>query len=84
MKHCTRLVAQVLALALLAGCAPVGPDYQRPSYELPQAFPGSASTPGASIQAADSRWAPSRLNPSVSVTPSQMPWATRFIRLLER
>ena len=53
MKHCTRLVAQVLALALalLAGCAPVGPDYQRPSYELPQAFPGSAPTPGASLRA---------------------------------
>ena len=51
MKHCTRLVAQVLALALLAGCAPVGPDYQRPSHELPQAFPGSASTPGASLRA---------------------------------
>lgn len=51
MKHCARLVAQVLALALLAGCAPVGPDYQRPSYELPQAFPGSAPTPGASVRA---------------------------------
>ena len=50
MKPRACLVAQVLALALLAGCAPVGPDYQRPSYELPQAFPGSASTPGASLR----------------------------------
>ncbi len=46
-----KLRALLLGLTLLAGCAPVGPDYQRPSYELPQAYPGTASTPGAQLRA---------------------------------
>ncbi|MBS0336687.1 MAG: efflux transporter outer membrane subunit [Proteobacteria bacterium] len=47
------LRACLLGVAVLAGCAPVGPDYQRPSYELPGAYPG----PGA---AGDAQAAPLR------------------------
>ena len=36
----------VAGALLLGACAPVGPDYQRPSYELPGAYPGTAATPG--------------------------------------
>jgi len=43
--------ACVLAIAALAGCAPVGPDYQRPSYELPQAYRDAPPAPGAQIRA---------------------------------
>jgi outer membrane protein, multidrug efflux system len=37
----------LLATALaLTACAPVGPDYSRPSFDLPQAYPDAASTVG--------------------------------------
>ncbi len=41
--------ALVAATLVLAACAPVGPDYQRPSYDLPQAYPGSPSTAEAAL-----------------------------------
>ncbi len=42
----------LLAAALLVGaCAPVGPDYVRPTYQLPQAFPEAGSAPGAAVRA---------------------------------
>ena len=39
----------VAATALAAACAPVGPNYERPSYELPRAYPGAAATPDAPV-----------------------------------
>ncbi len=49
------LRACLLGVAVLAGCAPVGPDYQRPAYELPQAYPaqGPAGAAGAAEVRAD-------------------------------
>ena len=41
----------LVAAALLAACAPVGPDYQRPSYELPGAYPGAAAAQGVELRA---------------------------------
>lgn len=46
-----KIRACILVLAALAGCAPVGPDYQRPSYDLPQTFPGATSAPGGEVRA---------------------------------
>lgn len=41
----------LLATALLlAACAPVGPDYARPDYQLPQAFPGAPASTGAPLR----------------------------------
>ena len=39
------------AALLLGACAPVGPDYVRPSYELPQAYADATAAPGAQIRA---------------------------------
>lgn len=36
-----------LTLTLLAACAPIGPDYQRPDMTLPGAFPGASATASA-------------------------------------
>jgi multidrug efflux system outer membrane protein len=44
-----RLLPLVLALALGA-CAPVGPDYVRPGFELPQSFPDATATSDASLR----------------------------------
>ncbi len=45
--HLTKLfVAPLFATYLLAGCA-VGPDYQRPNFELPQDWQSSDAAPGA-------------------------------------
>lgn len=47
-----RLGTAVLAAALFAaGCAPVGPDYVRPSYDLPRSYPDAAAAPGAQLRA---------------------------------
>lgn len=43
-----------MALALLAGCQAVGPDYQRPSVKLPQQWPQGA--PGNLADRADAGW----------------------------
>ncbi len=40
----------VVATALAAACAPVGPNYERPSYDLPRAYPGAAATPDAPVR----------------------------------
>lgn len=37
------------AALLVAACAPVGPDYVRPDYELPQTFPVAAASQGAPL-----------------------------------
>jgi multidrug efflux system outer membrane protein len=42
--------ACILGVAVLAGCAPVGPDYQRPAYELPRAYP-DAGMAGTAVSA---------------------------------
>ena len=39
------------AALLLGACAPVGPDYVRPSYELPQAYADATAAPGAQFRA---------------------------------
>jgi len=39
-----RAVAAVFAMALLAACKAVGPDYERPPFELPQSYPDAPST----------------------------------------
>lgn len=38
------------AVLLVGACAPVGTDYVRPSYELPQSFPEAGYTPGAALR----------------------------------
>ena len=44
----TGIHALLVAVAVLAAaCAPVGPNYERPSYDLPRAYPGAAATPDA-------------------------------------
>ncbi len=40
-----------LAAAFVAACAPVGPNYERPSYDLPRAYPGAAAEAGAPVRA---------------------------------
>jgi outer membrane protein, multidrug efflux system len=40
--HCTVLSALVVSGTLLAGCAPVGPAYQRPEMQPPAAYRGAA------------------------------------------
>jgi multidrug efflux system outer membrane protein len=42
-----RSALAAIATALLAGCAAVGPDYQRPAFELPQSYPDAPSGQGA-------------------------------------
>jgi NodT family efflux transporter outer membrane factor (OMF) lipoprotein len=37
-------LAALLALGLLAGCKPVGPNYNRPSYDAPQAYKETGAT----------------------------------------
>ena len=49
----TRAVPLVLAL-LLAGCAPMGPDYRRPSLEIAPQFRAQAQAQAASL--ADQPW----------------------------
>lgn len=46
-----KLRAWIAGALVLAGCAPVGPDYQRPAYALPQAYPEAATVPGAPLRA---------------------------------
>ena len=53
MRPATRLVAAVLAGALLGGCA-IGPDYKRPAVVEPATFRGQAAAEAASL--ADAPW----------------------------
>ena len=47
----TGIHALLVAVAVLAAaCAPVGPNYERPSYDLPRAYPGAAATPDAPVR----------------------------------
>ncbi|HEX7383866.1 MAG TPA: efflux transporter outer membrane subunit [Burkholderiaceae bacterium] len=50
-----RLAGVVLALAL-AACAPMGPDYQRPSLPLPAAYPGQPEPMSAPDSDVSSDW----------------------------
>ena len=43
-----RALFRLCLLSLLAGCAVVGPDYERPALDLPGAFPGAPADIGAS------------------------------------
>jgi multidrug efflux system outer membrane protein len=43
-----RIVAATLALALLAACMTVGPDYRRPKVDTPEQWPGAAGAEGIS------------------------------------
>jgi multidrug efflux system outer membrane protein len=47
----TRRLAILGAALALAACAPVGPDYSRPSYELPAAFADAPPGPDAPLRA---------------------------------
>jgi len=49
----SRIVAGIIATALLGGCA-LGPDYKRPPVAEPSAFRGQATAEGASL--ADAPW----------------------------
>ena len=40
-------VIAVLTAACVAGCAPLGPDYQRPAFELPSGYPEATIEPAA-------------------------------------
>jgi len=50
-----RICAYCLAAAF-AGCAAVGPDYQRPEVELPQSYPDAAAMTGAAKPLAANWW----------------------------
>ena len=55
MSH--RIGCALAAAALLAGaCAPVGPDYARPSYELPRAYPEAASAGASAADPVRADW----------------------------
>jgi len=43
-----RIIAATLAVAALAGCMTVGPDYRRPKVDTPEQWPGAAGTEGIS------------------------------------
>jgi len=48
--------AALLVAALLAGCAAVGPDYERPRLELPGAFPEKGAEPEAQGEVRPDWW----------------------------
>lgn len=47
-RNCKALVASVALALAAAGCTMVGPDYQRPKVDLPEAFPRAATEDAAS------------------------------------
>lgn len=53
MTRSTRIIAGVVAIAWLGGCA-IGPDYKRPSVAEPSTFRGQATAEAASL--ADAPW----------------------------
>lgn len=51
-----RLACLAASLAMLAGCAPMGPDYRRPAPELPGRFADAAQAEGAASAAVAPDW----------------------------
>jgi outer membrane protein, multidrug efflux system len=54
MRH--NVIPLLGSLILLTGCLSVGPDYQRPDVELPDAWRGAAANDALPASAATSRW----------------------------